>query len=172
MHLAAANEYLKNHIKENASEFRKGAIAPDFVSDTDISHHSKSSIRDNALSFLLGKVVLKDCLGDFDMNTPFGRGYFFHLITDYEYYRSLVKDRDMLSSMTYREIKDKLYHDYAATNRYFKEKYDVVLPDKAKQYDIDEPDELQIIDIDEASVIIEWLGRIDLNDYLEGVITK
>ena len=169
IHLAAANEYLKNHPEEDATEFTNGAIAPDFVEDTDISHHSRENIRNNGLSFLLGKVVLKDCLPDFDIKTSFGRGYFFHLITDDEYYRSLAKDEERFARMTYGELKDKLYHDYTATNTFLKNKYNVVFPEVAQEYDIDEPDDPLVIDLDDTCSVIEWLGTLDLDEYLKNL---
>lgn len=169
IHLAAANEYLKNHPEEDAEEFKRGAIAPDYVPDTDISHHSKENIRNNGLSFLMGKVVLKDCLPDFDFNTAFGRGYFFHLITDHECYFALAKDEERFRAMTYAELKEKLYHDYAATHVYLKKKYDVVLPEIAKEYDVEESAEPIVMDIEDLCSIIEWLGTLDLCKYLENL---
>ena len=169
IHLAAANEYLKNHPDEDATEFVNGAIAPDFVPDKIVSHHSRVNIRNDSLSFLLGKVVLKDCLPDFDINTSFGRGYFFHLITDDEFCRFLARDKDRIATMTYRELKDKLYHDYTATSMFLKNKYNVVFPEAAQEYDIDEPDDPLVIDLDDTCSVIEWLGTLDLDEYLKNL---
>jgi hypothetical protein len=169
IHLAAANEYLKNHPEENADEFKKGAIAPDYFPDTDVSHHSRENIRNNGLSFLMGKVVLRDCLPDFDFNTAYGRGYFFHLITDHEYYLALAKDENRFAAMTYFDLKEKLYHDYLATHVFLKKKYNVELPEIAKEYDTEESAEPVVIDLDDLCDIIEWLGTLDLNKYLENI---
>ena len=167
IHLAAANEYIKNHPEEDKVDFLRGAIAPDYVEDTDISHHSKDSIRNNGLSFLLGKVVLKDCLPDFDFSTAYGRGYFYHLVTDHEFYRMLAKDEERFARMTYAELKEKLYHDYSATGKLLKDRYRVVFPEEAKEFDTDFSEEPLVMDIEDTFSLIEWLGTLDLGRYLK-----
>jgi len=169
IHLAAANEYLKNHPDENKEEFIKGSIAPDFTGDSAKSHHSNSDIFDSAICFLRGKVNLRECLADFDINTSFGRGYFYHLITDDRFYSSLAVDEQQFDSMNYEELKNKLYHDYAVTNSFFKDKYRVVMPEAVKKYDVNKTGELSIIDLDKVCDMVEELGLLNLNKYIESL---
>ena len=96
-----------------------------------------------------------------------GYHYLFHLITDDEYYRSLAKDEERFATMTYRELKEKLYHDYTATNAFLKNKYDVVFPEIAQEYDIDKPGETTVIYQNNACSKIDWQGTLDLVEYLK-----
>lgn len=166
IHLAVAAKYMELHRVKDRDAFSVGSIAPDFAVDTDLSHHSSPNIRDSAFSFLIGKVNLKECLSDFDINTDYGKGYFLHLITDYEYYRCLAKDEDRYRDMPHYELKYLLYHDYAVSNKYYKKKYNFVFPDMVKKYDVLKEGKLFIIDLEETDKIIEWLGSIDLEEYL------
>ena len=171
IHLAAANEYLKNNPNEDSAEFLKGAIAPDYMPDPDKAHHSSQYIYDGALPYLFGKVNLKESIPDFDINTSFGKGYFYHLITDYVFYRSLLdKDADInFGNMSYDELRDMLYHDYAATNNYIKNQYNVVVPKIAEKYDVKESVDLKILRLDEICKMIRDLSSLDLNEYLKNL---
>ena len=169
IHLSVANTYIKKHEIKDKKAFLLGSVSPDITDDTDITHHSSPNFRNSALSFFLGKVNLKECLNDFDFNTDFGKGYFLHLVTDYEYYRSLAEDEERYRNMSYKEVKDLLYHDYYATSKYFKEKYDLVFPEVVKEYDTLGEEEPYIIDIEKTDDIIKWLGSLDLSKYLNNL---
>ncbi|MBR3332044.1 hypothetical protein IKG28_00190 [Candidatus Saccharibacteria bacterium] len=169
IHLSVANTYINKHKIKDKDAFLLGSVSPDISEDTDITHHSSPNIRNNALSFLLGKVILKDCLNDFDISTDFGKGYFLHLVTDYEFYRSLAEDEEKYRNMSYREIKDILYHDYFATSKYYKEKYNLVFPEIVKEYDTLGDETPLIIDIKKTDSIIEWLGSLNLSEYLNNL---
>ena len=162
IHLAAANEYLKHHPEENRDDFLAGTIAPDYVPESMVTHHSKKNMRDNARTFIEGKIVLADCLSDFDINTPYGRGYFLHLLLDDEFYKLLKEDSADYIDLSYRDYKDIIYADYNKVNHYFKTKYDVVFFGKTKEYDIDEPGTPLLININTLSKVIEKLSKLDL----------
>lgn len=164
IHLAAANAYLALHSTKNRDEFIDGTLAPDEVEDSAVTHHSLPGFRNSAISFLQGKISLKDCLSDFNINTEFGRGYFLHLVIDHEFYRLLQKN-EVHTDMTYREFKDALYHDYYATTAHLNEKYGIVYPDYAEKWNkaIDGP--TQIISAEEISEFIERMAAIDLDEY-------
>lgn len=165
IHLAATNAYLALHQTKKRDDFIDGTLAPDEVEDSAITHHSLPGFRDSALSFLRGKISLKDCLADFDINTEYGRGYFLHLVIDHEFYQLLQKDTTALADMPYREFKDTLYHDYYATTAYLNEKYGIIYPDYAEKWNkaIDEP--TQIISAEEISHFIERMATLDLEEY-------
>ena len=165
IHLAAANAYLRNHPNEHDDELILGTIAPDYYPNPELAHHSAANIYDSGKDFLLGKICLKKCLSDFDINTSFGKGYFLHLIIDDRFYRLLAQDIDKFERLPYRDFKEILYRDYCAVNDYFKKQYDVVFPKVAREYDISEPGTLRIINIDDVCNTIEEVSRIDLCNF-------
>ena len=167
IHLAAAKEYIRKHPNEDEAEFLDGAIAPDFAADGFLAHRSSPDVTKNGQLFLSGKVILKDSLNDFDINTSFGRGYFFHLITDHEFCQQLLKYENNYSEMTYEGIREKLYHDYSVTNAFFKKKYGVVFPEKIKEYGIEKPGTPIIINTEDICKMIDMLSEIDLKDYYD-----
>ncbi len=169
IHLSVANKYLEMHEIKDKDAFLLGSVSPDLGSIDENLHHSAPNYRDNAISFLKGKVNLKKCLPDFDINTDFGKGYFLHLITDYEFSQLLLKDEEKYKDWSYREFKDPLYNDYAVTNRYFREKYHLVFPEIVKEFDIEEEGAPIIINLKDTDKLIEWLGSLDLNKYLDAV---
>ena len=169
IHLAASNAYLEKHPEENRDEFILGSISPDETEDSALTHHSTPGFRDGSMAFLLGKVNLRECLPDFDINTSFGRGYFYHLITDYEFFHNVAKDVERIERMSYRELKDQLYHDYSATSLFFKKKYKTVFPEIVAKYDFDYDEEPIIIDLDDTCKLIEKLSDIDLEKYMKNL---
>ncbi|MBR2994134.1 hypothetical protein IKF43_01945 [Candidatus Saccharibacteria bacterium] len=169
IHLAAANEYLKNHPDENKEEFINGSIAPDFTGDSIKSHHSSSNVFDSAMCYLRGKVNLRECIKDFDIDSSFGRGYFYHLITDDRFYSSLAVFEQQFKLLSYEELRNMLYHDYAVTNSFFKDKYKVVMPETVKEFDINKTGDSAIIDLGKVCDMIEGLGVLNLDEYLESL---
>ena len=169
IHLATANEYLKHHPEEDRDEFFAGTIAPDYVPESMVTHHSKKNMRDNARTFLEGKITLVDCLSDFDINTSYGRGYLLHLLLDDKFYKLLNERSAEYIDLPYREYKDLLYADYNKVNLYFKTNYNVVFPEKAKEFDVDAPGTPTLINIQELSKIIEELSAINLREYIKTI---
>lgn len=165
IHLAAANEYLNMHPEENRSEFLLGAIDPDYLGDTSDTHHSSPDIFSNGLAYLVGKVNLGAALSDFDFKTSYGRGYFFHLMADEMFYREVSEMGLKFEAMSYKELRDLLYNDYAVSSNIMKNKYCVVFPEKCKEYDLDVKGNMKLLSIDELSAFVERIGALDLDDY-------
>lgn len=77
IHLAVAEEYLRNHKQtENYEEFIEGIIFPDSVKDKSETHYAVKSSKSNLDKFLKDKKI----------DNSFNRGYFLHLLTDYLFY--------------------------------------------------------------------------------------
>ena len=78
IHLAVAEEYLRNHKdnKEDYNEFIEGVIYPDSVKDKSETHYGEISNDANLYEFLQDK----------NIDNSFNRGYFLHLLTDYLFY--------------------------------------------------------------------------------------
>lgn len=169
IHLAASNAYLEKHPHENREEFILGSISPDMAKETAVSHHSAPDFRDGSMAFLLGKVNLRECLADVDLSTSFGRGYLHHLITDYEFFHMIAKDVERIEKLSYRELKDQLYHDYTATSRFFKRKYKTVFPEAVAKYDLDGDEAPIIINLDETCAMIARLSEIDFEEYVKNL---
>ncbi|MBR6532610.1 hypothetical protein IKT64_02480 [Candidatus Saccharibacteria bacterium] len=169
IHLAAANAYLDKHPEENRAEFLEGAIAPDFISETKLMHHSSPNTHESALAFLKGKINIKDCLSDFDTKTSYGRGYALHLITDDEFYRSLIDDEAKLAAMSYYDYKQMLYHDYGTMNEFLKKAYGIVFPEIAKRFDLSNDDKPVLLSRERIVEMIEWLSNLDIDEHLRNL---
>ena len=172
IHLAAANKHLETHKIKDKDAFILGSISPDLEDDGKNRHHPSPGFRDSVISYLKGKVNLKECLPDFDINTDFGKGYFLHLVMDYEFSRALLKNGDKYRDLSYREFKDLLYHDYTVTNKHFMDKYNVVFPESMKEFSASEDGTPAILDLEEIDKIIEWLGALDLDEYLSDYLSS
>lgn len=166
IHLATANEYLKKHPEEDAVEFLRGAIAPDYVDEPTKTHHSSTDFRKNGLTFLKGKIRIKECLGDFDFNSPYGRGYFFHLVTDHEFYQEVWRLGRDYAQISFRDLKSMLYNDYNVSTGFLKREYGVVFPDIAKEYDVEVEGATKLLSIDQLGEFVERVAGLDLGDYL------
>jgi hypothetical protein len=166
IHLAAANEYLKQHPEEDAKDFLLGSIAPDCAPSHAVTHRSTPHFNEgDALTFFAGKINLSECLSDFDINTAYGRGYFFHLLTDDVFYRNtLGKDKERFSQISYAQLKKLLVNDYDVTSNFLKNKYKVVYPDAVVKYDLDISGEPVLMSSDGYCDFIERIASIDLMD--------
>lgn len=166
IHLAAANEYLKKHPEEDAGGFLDGVISPDYADEPAITHHSSANFRENGLTFLQGKICIKECLGDFDYNSAFGRGYFFHLLTDHEFYHEILRLGLDFAQISYGDFKAMLYNDYDVSTGFLKREFGIIFPDVAKEYDIEVDGDTKLVSISQLKDFIARVGNVDLDDYL------
>ena len=164
MHLAAANEYLKKHSDENAVDFLAGSIAPDCVPLHEKTHHSTSHYKESdGLTYLVGKVNLNDCMSDFDFNTSYGRGYFFHLFMDYEFYHNILgADEEKFKKMPYKKLSKRLRYDYDVIGFAIKTKYNVVFTEIVAKYDVNVSGEPVLLSEEKCCEFIEQIASIDL----------
>ena len=164
MHLASANEYLKRHPEEDAKNFLLGSIAPDCVLHREVTHRSAPHYdKTDGLTYLIGKVNLDECLSDFDIKTSYGRGYFFHLFMDNEFYRNtLGKDVEKFGRMSYGQLAKQLDYDYDVMGSFLKIRYSVVFPSIVAKYDVDILGEPALLRRDDYCNFIERIASIDL----------
>lgn len=112
IHLAIAEEYLRNHKQnEDYEEFIEGSIFPDSVTDKSETHYGEKSCYSNLYEFLKEN----------DIKSSFKRGYFLHLLTDYLFYNRYIDH-------TSKDI----YNDYDILNKKLMDKYEVKVPEKIK----------------------------------------
>ena len=124
IHIAIGKEYIKKHKNEvkNTEEFFKGILAPDLISllnkniSKDITHYGKWNFID--LEIHLDK-FLKD--ENVDLSKDYWKGYFIHLLTDYNFYLKAFKEE------TSEVIKnnDNYYYYYDCLNKVLIEKYHI-----------------------------------------------
>ncbi len=150
IHLAVAEEYLKNHKnkKEEYDEFIEGVIFPDSVKDKSETHYGAKSSVSNLYDFLNENAI----------DNSFKRGYFLHLLTDYLFYNRYVD----------RMSKD-MYNDYDILNGMLIEKYNVVLPEKVKDSVFFKEGNLVILSMDLITKMIEDISQMDLDEIAEDV---
>jgi hypothetical protein len=171
IHLAVAKEYLKKQSLTDKMRLFEGSLAPDDAENPATTHHSSLDFHNDALSFLNGKINIYETLSNFDLNTDYGRGYFLHLITDYEYYNLVKRQRDY-SCMPYRELKDSLHHDYNVTTSHFKEKYDIVLPDYLKRFDSELEGDPVALSLEQYDDFVKRMGEINLEEYYRALLNE
>lgn len=150
IHLAVAEEYLKNHKNksEEYSEFIEGVIFPDSVKDKSETHYGVKSSVSNLYEFLKEN----------EIDTSFKRGYFLHLLTDYLFYNRYVN----------RMSKD-MYNDYDILNSKLIEKYNVVLPEKVKNQVFFKDGELVILSMELIDKLVFDISKMDIDDIAKEV---
>lgn len=150
IHLAVAEEYLKNHKNksEEYSEFIEGVIFPDSVKDKSETHYGVKSSVSNLYEFLKEN----------EIDTSFKRGYFLHLLTDYLFYNRYVD----------RMSKD-MYNDYDILNSKLIEKYNVVLPEKVKNQVFFKDGELVILSMELIDKLVFDISKMDIDDIAKEV---
>ena len=141
-----------------------GTIAPDCVPRRNITHHSAPHFNESdALTFLIGKINLRDCLPDFNINTSYGRGYFLHLLMDNEYYCNILgKDEEKFSQISYEQLENLLNNDYDVTSFSLKNKYNVVYPSVVAQFDMNVSGTPVLLDMDDYCDLIDRIAAVDL----------
>lgn len=118
IHLAVAEEYLKNNKEYNINEreFLKGVVAPDLVDDKKITHHG-ANIQG------VKKDILKEFFKEHKLENSYWLGYYLHLVTDYYFYNvyfsknkskngSFYNDYDVLNEMILEKYKVKIIEDF------------------------------------------------------------
>lgn len=150
IHLAVAEEYLKNHKdkKEEYNEFIEGVIFPDSTKDKSKTHYGQKSSLSNLFEFLKEN----------EINSSFERGYFLHLLTDYLFYNRYV---DKMS-------KD-MYNDYDILNKSLIDKYKVVIPEKVKNQVFFKDGELVILSMELVDKMIFEISNMDIDEVAKQV---
>lgn len=151
IHLAVAEEYLRNHKdrKENYDDFIEGVIFPDSVKDKSETHYGRASSESNLYKFLEENSI----------EESFKRGYFLHLLTDYLFYNRYI---DTFS-------KD-VYNDYDLLNKGLMEKYKVILPEKIREYVFfKEGSNTKILSEQIVNSVVEDISKMDIDDIAKKV---
>ena len=142
MHLAIAQEYLKNNKEDDEKAFLYGSIQPDLVTPKSESHYAKAPSYTNLKNFLLEN----------EIDTSLKRGQFIHLITDYLFYNHYLPRFDR---------KD-MYNDYMVLNKPLIKKYNVNIIEEAKQYSHSIEGTTKILSYDMACNIIDEISELNL----------
>ena len=154
IHLAIAEEYLKKHKEksENYDDFIEGVIFPDGVEDKSLTHFGPGSSEVNLKSFLENK----------NIDSSFDRGYFLHLISDYLFYNKYID-----------KISFDIYNDYDLLNKDLIEKYNVVLPEKAKEkVKFKENENLVILSKELVERFIDETSELDIDKTAQDIINN
>ena len=153
IHLAVAEEYIKNYPKDidDYKEFIEGVIYPDSVKDKSLTHYGTKSSKPN----------LKLLFEDKDINNSFNKGYFLHLLTDYLFYNRFL---DYFS-------KD-IYNDYDILNKVLIERFEVKIPDSVKNSVFYLEGETKILNLEETIEFIINTAKHNINDVKEAVLNN
>ena len=153
IHLAVAEEYIKNYPKDidDYKEFIEGVIYPDSVKDKSLTHYGTKSSKPN----------LKLFFEDKDINDSFNKGYFLHLLTDYLFYNRFL---DYFS-------KD-IYNDYDILNKVLIERFEVKIPDSVKNSVFYLEGETKILNLEETIEFIINTAKHNINDVKEAVLNN
>lgn len=152
IHLSVAKEYIKKHPEENEGydNFIDGVLFPDSVKDKSETHYGTESSKTNLYEFLK----------DHKLNTPFERGYFLHLLTDYLFYNHYI-DR----------ISTELYNDYDILNDFLVDKYNVILPEEVKKVVHSKEGEPSILSIELVERLIKDISELNIDKVAEETMT-
>ena len=149
IHLAVAKEYLRNFRIKDESEFLRGAIAPDLLSQEDkkATHYSEQGG---------SGVNLKEFLKHNSISTAYMKGYFLHLVTDYLFYNKYFPN-------TINETKQ--YNDYDILNKELIEKYNIEIPEDIKDIVQFKEGELQVLEREKLDQMIQEISKKPLSEY-------
>ncbi len=151
IHLSVAKEYLKKHPDESNryNKFIDGVIFPDSVKIKSETHYGSESSKSN----------LYDFLKEHKLNTPFERGYFLHLLTDYLFYNKYLES-----------ISTDIYNDYDILNDVLIQKYNVVLPEEVKDKVFSKKGKLKILSLELVEKLIKEISELDIDTVAEETI--
>lgn len=151
IHLAVAEEYLRNHreVEEDYNDFIEGVIYPDSVKDKSLTHYGKGSAESNLYEFLKEN----------SLDNSFKKGYFLHLLTDYLFYNQYI---DTFSK--------EIYNDYDLLNKGLIEDYKVTVPEKvADQAFFKEGSEPKILKRAVVDELIKNISTMNIDDIVKDI---
>lgn len=153
IHLAVANEYMRKNNEDikDKTQFILGVIAPDSVKDKSETHYGPKS----------SQTSLRKYLETNEIDSDFDKGYFLHLITDFIFYNKVIDT-----------ISNDIYNDYDILNKYLIEKYNVELPEKAKQHINFKVGKTKILSKEKAQEAIEKASDVNLLDIKNKIISS
>ncbi len=149
IHLAVAKENYNNHKDKLGieEEFEMGTIAPDRVSDKEVTHYGDS-----------GSPGLDAFLDDHSVDNSYDKGFFLHLLTDYYFYNKFFKNFVW---------SPKLYDDYDRLNKKLTNDYTLDIPDEIKDIVQYQDGELEVLDYDALKNFIKIVGQIDIDEVVK-----
>lgn len=153
IHLSVAEEYIKKHPeeKEGYNEFIDGVLFPDSVKDKSETHYGPESSKSNLYEFLK----------EHKLNTPFERGYFLHLLTDYLFYNHYIS-----------RISTELYNDYDILNDFLVDKYNIVLPDEVKNVVHSKQGQPSILSEELVERLIKDISELNIDEVAKETIVN
>lgn len=146
IHVAIAQEYMRKHNnkKENYQEFVKGVIMPDLIRPKSESHYGESPAYTN----------LKKFLNNNSIDNSLNRGKFLHLIADYLFYNFYLENFS----------KEYIYNDYDILNMSLIEKYNVELPEIAKDSVFFKEGKTKVLSLELAHKVIDEISELDIDN--------
>lgn len=174
IHLAIAKKYCERHPYEDNESFIKGSLAPDISNDKVKSHYGSNYQTVDIIEYMKKKVDLSKFLNENDLNSSFNKGYFLHLICDYEFFGKYITD-ETLKGKTTEEINKKGYQDYNIITPILMKKYNICIPtyltEKYKaMLCCTDTGKLTLISLDVVESFIEEMSQVDLEKYAKKYI--
>lgn len=142
IHLAAASIYLKRHPDESSTEFYQGVIAPDLLKKPE-SHYGPSTSHPGLARYIK----------EVGLNTSYDRGYYFHLLTDWMFYRQFLREG---------EFSKEIYNDYDRMNCGLIKRYHLTIPEEVKKIVAFLDDKPKVLNMDDISRFIDVAGSFEL----------
>lgn len=179
IHLAVAIKYSEKNNITNKSEFFKGNIAPDLVSDKSISHYTGMRDKRFLRQFVFEKVRLNEFLKENKVETDYEKGVFLHLATDFIFYQEILSD-EYLAEVDYDKMIQDLYYTYRVTNFYLEEKYNIHALNLDEVMETNIKKTLTRMNVDDSygknllpeSIMEEFIDKIsklDIESYIEKI---
>ena len=166
IHLAIAKKYLEKNNNENKDDFIFGTLAPDFAfdnidnyikidgNDKNARHFGDNNKPNNLVEYMKTKVNFNDFFSNNDINTSFLRDYYF--------FDNCIND-PRLADLSLEEGVKIGYNDYDLITEYLIDKYDLDIPEVAKDIMSRKgTGKLQILDVDKVDEFIDKMSKLDL----------
>ena len=174
-HIVAGKEYCKKHKIDNIQDFVSGCIAPDIAQDRIVSHYGKKRLASSYTDAILNKVDLYAFCTKNKIDTEYNQGIFFHLITDYIFYKEYLLNSHnykKIEKMDYEEIKNKIYLEYNILNLWLVNNYGLDISTVPEIANGINDGKLEILSISQLKKLIKELSILDLEQIYQDILTQ
>lgn len=173
LHLVVAEQYYKYNELTEKMEFLKGNLAPDLCEYKEAGHFVEDKPYKTYVESIKERVDLKKFCSKVSLDSDFNKGYFFHLVVDYVFYKlylPTLKAYTLLDEMEYDKAISLVYDEYGRMGYIIAKNFGVknisILPTFAQ---VQDNDKLQLFDECGVVHVIKQCSKLDIEESYEKV---
>lgn len=173
LHLVVAEQYSKLNTLSEKVEFLKGNLSPDLCEDKEAGHFVEDKPYKTYVESIKERVDLKKFCSKVSLDSDFNKGYFFHLVVDYVFYKlylPTLKAYTLLDEMEYDKAISLVYDEYGRMGYIIAKNFGVenidILPTFAQ---VQDNNELQLFDEQGVVYVIKQCSKLNIVECYEKV---